>query len=130
MANVPTHFSSPLLSNWQAAVAKTILATSVEQASPFRAAMETGRLDTSSPMLKAATAAAAKTQDPTLSLRSGAQKCAKFALDLALAKIRGDAAAIQQLSASLGQFGGCDPRWGECITEFVAHYATTTHGSV
>jgi hypothetical protein len=56
--------------------------------------------------------------------------CARAALAVAKDRIGGDAAAAIRDGAILQPFGGCDPRWAECITEFVAHYTITQHTQV
>src|SRR5258708_3552213 len=60
----------------------------------------------------------------------GVKQCAAAAFDLAKARIDGDTAAAALAGAQLEKFGHCDPRWGECIAEFVAHYTLTRHADV
>jgi hypothetical protein len=50
-----------------------------------------------------------------------AWKCNKLALQLAWAKLSGDANAAQQLADEL-TFGSCDPLWGECVQHYMEYF--------
>jgi hypothetical protein len=144
----PQHFASALVSNWQSAVAKVasrpLLVLDTKLSSQNLAAVPV-KFD--NPMIAAATAVgqaafdrqaaagAAPLAQPAVaagmaSAADGARQCAAAAFDLAKARIEGDAGAAAVASAQLEKFGHCDPRWGECIAEFVAHYTLTRHADV
>lgn len=125
----PTHFSSPKLSNWQSAVAK--VATSPIVRDTLGMLAERLPIDFKDELLSAATAAAnALEHAGGPALVQTADRCAAAALEIANARLRGDAAAEAAASAKFAAYGTCDRRWGECILEYVAHYATTKHGNV
>lgn len=50
----------------------------------------------------------------------GAAFCAETAFELALARLRGQRQRARDLETAFKD-GTCDPRWGECILEFLAH---------
>jgi len=81
--------------------------------------------DADHPMIKAAAVAADdhQNQRPAASLAQDLEKCARIALNLGLAKLKGDHEKAEALEADLlGQYGQCDPRWKECADQFNAFY--------
>lgn len=134
--NVPNHFSSVMLSNWQSAVAK--VATSPARTADgnhFLNALERLPLQFHDALVSAGAYAAHAFEEgingrtPALP-PSGIESCAKAALNLAIAKFQHDDEAVAATQQQLARYGTCDPRWAECITEFVSHYALTKHGNV
>lgn len=139
----PNHFSSPLLSNWQSAVARIASRASQSVGAGMNQAthalLSMPRVDFNNPMIQAAAKAAlahvqaglnpatATSAAPAPAALQGVDKCAHAALQVALDRLAGNATAAIQDAAVLQQFGGCDPAWADCITEFVAHYAFTKH---
>ena len=129
----PTHFSSPKLSNWQSAVAK--VATTPKSDDPLAIITHRLPLDFAHGLVAAASAAAeaaAKALEGpgAPALLKTEDRCAAAALELADARMRGDAEAEARAHAKFAEYGTCDPRWGECILEYIAHYATSAHGHV
>lgn len=143
---VRNHFPSALVSNWQSAVAKVASRPRLESVPAITAdhlAPATVQFD--DPMIAAAAAvgevafevqqgkAPVPLEQPELAFADVAQsarQCAAAAFTLARAKINGDTAAASRAGAILTQYGQCDPRWGECIAEFVAHYTLSRHADV
>ena len=66
---------------------------------------------------------AAKAVAPSLTAAVGGTivECNKLALQLAWAKARGDAQAVQQLQDSLN-FSNCDPGWRETVEQFLLYF--------
>jgi predicted phosphodiesterase len=132
--SLPNHFSSPMLSNWQSAVAKT--ATSpASQGNPFVNALQRLPLDFGNALVSAGTYAAHAFQEGisgngTPAPSSDLERCAKAALNLAMSKVLHDDEGVIAAQAQLAKDGTCDPRWAECIAEFVSHYALTRHADV
>jgi|SRR5579872_2376290 len=142
------HFPSALVSNWQSAVAKVASRARLDPAIPIAAAhLAAVPVDFNDTMIAAANAVGQAVFDDQRSkiavplaqaavaagaagVTDRAKQCAAAAYELAKAKIEGDADAAEKASEMLVQFGDCDPRWGECIAEFVAHYTLTRHADV
>jgi hypothetical protein len=144
------HFPSALVSNWQSAVAKVASRPRFEPISVLSPAhIETAPVKFDDIMIAAATAVGANAFEvqknqageiaapmpPTAPVAAAgasdaARLCAAAAFKLAKAKIEGDSAAAELAGAQLRAFGLCDPRWGECIAEFVAHYSLARHSDV
>ena len=121
------HFSSPRLSNWQSAVAKVF--TRPEAKQPFAEPLRRAFVDIAHPAIAAAAAAAeAKATGSSAGLLGEMERTAAAVLRLADAKILGDAEGIAAARADLQPFGDCDPRWAECVLEYVANYRLTRHG--
>jgi hypothetical protein len=145
---IPHHFPSALVSNWQSAVAKVASRAWADASCALGPAhLDAATVNLDDPMIAAAAAigklaidrqssAGAAPLAPAASAAGVAapadvvKTCAAAAFDLAKARIDGDANAIAQARARLQGYGACDPRWGECIAEFVAHYMLTRHTKV
>ncbi len=142
------HFPSALISNWQSAVAKAASHPLIDPETKLSAvhlAAATVKFD--DPMIAAAAAIGeeavqrqidkndAPLAQPAVAAdvsdaARNAKQCAAAAFDLARARIDGDTDAAARAGAVLENFGHCDPRWGECVAEFVAHYTLTRHADV
>jgi hypothetical protein len=55
---------------------------------------------------------------PPGSLEGDASTCARLLVELAWAKWRRDGAAVERITNALA-FSGCDPRWAECVEEYL-----------
>jgi predicted MPP superfamily phosphohydrolase len=95
------------------------------------------QVDHAAPIVQATTRAALATDtqspDQTVAaqgLASTFDVCARTYLALARAEASGDQAAIAAATQKLPEFGVCDPRWKEVLTEFLLHYTLVKHGDV
>lgn len=140
-ASVIETVRSPVVSAWQSAVAATeareraraqvggargqptvIDRTSAVQQATARAALAHAAAPAA--LLSAPPPAAAA------STGQGLDFCARAYLALALAKVKGDAAAIAAAQASLDEFGACDSGWADALSEFLLHYTLAKHSDV
>ena len=48
------------------------------------------------------------------------ERCARTALDLAVCRSQRDDEGVRAVQARLANYGECDPRWAECVAEFVS----------
>jgi len=142
------HFPSALVSNWQSAVAKVASRARVDERTALAAAhLAPVPVNFDDTLIAAANAVgqaafdkqAGKSAAPlaqaavatdVAGVAAGAKQCAAAAFELARAKIEGNASAAEAASAQLQQYGNCDPRWAECVAEFVAHYSLARHCDV
>jgi len=133
---VPNHFSSPMLSNWQSAVAKVATSPATHNdGNPFSNVLNRLPLRFDDAFVSAAAYAAhafglggaGQTVPPP---SNDFERCAKVALNLAVCRFQNDEEGVRAAQAQIARFGECDPRWAECIAEFVSHYALTKHGDV
>jgi len=131
---VLSHVGDALLSNWQSAVATVVSRPQGEQAA-IQATTQTPTIDFTHPMIVAAAAMSQSAYNAAIGGQAAApanpaEECAAAAFELAKAKISGDSAALAAAQARLTNFGNCDARWAECVTEFAFHYAFTKHSDV
>jgi 3',5'-cyclic AMP phosphodiesterase CpdA len=130
-----SHFPNALVSNWQSAVAKVFARQPVDMGKVTHGDLKIPLISFAHPMLQAATDASdahvkTMTNKAAEPAKSPVEECARAALAAALARLHGNHAAVIRNQAVLAHFGTCDPKWVECITEFVAHYAFTKHSEV
>jgi hypothetical protein len=135
------HFPSAIVSNFQSAVAKVVSRPPPVANHVLTAAdIEIPVVDLTNEMIRAAAVVGNAVHQQQLAgnsadakgaaLAAGAEQCAQAAYELARARVDGDAAAAAQAESVLVGYGTCDPRWGECVAEFAAHYTITTHSDV
>jgi hypothetical protein len=131
-----------LASNWQSAVAKIASRPKGSLGSTDLATrLATPQLNPNDPMIMAAAGVAddiVNSASPAASagsidIRSEAadhvKQCATAAFTVAKARVEGRTVP-EATRGQLEDFGTCDPRWIECVTEFVAHYTLTKHADV
>lgn len=126
------HFPSAMASLWQSAAAKVSSQVAAGGAVLANAALHVPHVNLNDEMIKAAAAvgAAVHGAEAALPADNGAAKCSSAAFKLAMARVNGDTAGAIAADAELKAFGTCDPRWVECITEFVARYTLSQHADV
>lgn len=133
--SIPNHFSSALVSNFQSAVAKVSSRSTADMMSLTQVGLSAPPVNLDDPMVRAAASAGDAEVKAMLGHAPPAavnamEKCARAAMAVAKDRVAGKADAAIVDGAILKPFGGCDPRWAECITEFVAHYKVAQHTDV
>ncbi len=132
--NRPSHVSDALRSNWQSAVAAVVSRNQIETAA-IQVNPQPPTVDLNHPMIAAAAAMTQANYNNEIGEKAAApasaeQQCAAAAFDLAKAKVDGNSSGLADAQTQLEHYGDCDPRWAECVTEFVFHYAFTKHSDV
>ncbi|MBV9735840.1 MAG: hypothetical protein JO209_08005, partial [Acidisphaera sp.] len=120
------HFSDPVVSLFQSAAA----AVDARERTGTPAAPSLATLppvDHAAPMLQA-TAGAARALTGDQDVLGTVDVCAQAYLKLAIARARGDEAAIAAAQEALPPFGICDKKWSETLVEFLLHYGLVKHG--